>query len=105
MSLEPAGFTAALEKICTKIVGADAVDVDRDGAFPERGIKDRRTSRAGMRIDGDGGVHAPLRRDGARRVTQLIHDMDEGRRKRLVCLGFADEEAAALSALHTRNFM
>jgi hypothetical protein len=42
---------------------------------------------------------------GSRRVMQLIHDMDEGRRKRLVRLGFPDDEAAALSALHTRNFM
>lgn len=39
MSPEPAGFTEALEKICTEIVGPDAVTVDRDGAFPERGIK------------------------------------------------------------------
>jgi hypothetical protein len=42
---------------------------------------------------------------GSRRVMQLVHDMDEGRRKRLVRLGFPDDEAAALSALHTRNFM
>jgi len=42
---------------------------------------------------------------GSRRVLQLIHDMDEGRRKRLVRLGFPDAEAAELSALHTRNFM
>jgi len=42
---------------------------------------------------------------GSRRVLQLIHDMDEGRRKRLVRLGFPDDDAAALSALHTRNFM
>jgi hypothetical protein len=38
-------------------------------------------------------------------MIQLIHDMDEGRRKRLVRLGFAEQEAADLSALHTRNFM
>jgi hypothetical protein len=31
--------------------------------------------------------------------------MDEGRRRRLVRLGFAADDAAALSALHTRNFM
>jgi hypothetical protein len=42
---------------------------------------------------------------GSQRVTRLMHDMDEGRRKRLVRLGFAENEAAALSALHTRNFM
>ena len=39
MSSEPAGLTAALEKICTEIVGPDAAAVDRDGAFPERGVK------------------------------------------------------------------
>jgi hypothetical protein len=42
---------------------------------------------------------------GSRRILQLIQDMDEGRRKRLVRLGFPEAEAAALSALHTRNFM
>jgi hypothetical protein len=44
-------------------------------------------------------------RQGSRRVLQLIQDMDEGRRKRLVRLGFAEADAADLSALHTRNFM
>ena len=44
-------------------------------------------------------------RQGSRRVFQLIQDMDEGRRKRLVRLGFPEAEAADLSALHTRNFM
>ena len=39
MSPEPAGFAPALEKICTEIVGPDAAAVDRDGAFPERGIQ------------------------------------------------------------------
>ncbi len=38
-------------------------------------------------------------------VQQLERAMDEGRQKRLVRLGFPDAEAAALSALHTRNFM
>jgi hypothetical protein len=42
---------------------------------------------------------------GSRRVLQLMHDMDEGRRKRLVRLGFSDADAAALSALHMHNFM
>ena len=32
-------------------------------------------------------------------------DMDDGRRRRLVRLGFPPDEAAELSALHTRNFM
>jgi hypothetical protein len=48
--------------------------------------------------------HAALRH-GHRRLMQLTLDMDEGRRKRLMRLGFADDEAAELSSLHTRNFM
>ncbi len=44
-------------------------------------------------------------RDGHRRVQRLQADMDEGRQRRLVRLGFPPAEAAALSALHTRNFM
>ncbi len=43
--------------------------------------------------------------DGYRRVQQLQADMDEGRQRRLVRLGFPPAEAATLSALHTRNFM
>jgi hypothetical protein len=43
--------------------------------------------------------------NGHRQVMQLIRDMDEGRRKRLVRLGFTEHEATALSSLHTRNFM
>ncbi|MGV9253843.1 ferritin-like domain-containing protein [Streptomyces sp. NPDC003697] len=42
---------------------------------------------------------------GWRAVQRLQADMDEGRRHRLARLGFPDDEAAALSALHTRNFM
>jgi hypothetical protein len=42
---------------------------------------------------------------GYRGVMQLTREMDEGRRKRLVRLGFPEPEAEALSALHTRNFM
>jgi TusA-related sulfurtransferase len=42
---------------------------------------------------------------GHQRVRRLQHAMDEGRRRRLVRLGFTTGEAAALSALHTRNFM
>ncbi len=44
-------------------------------------------------------------RQGSQRLFQLIHEMDEGRRKRLARLGFSESEAAELSALHTRNFM
>jgi len=42
---------------------------------------------------------------GHDRVVALQEDMDRGRRQRLEKLGFPDEEARALSALHTRNFM
>lgn len=38
-------------------------------------------------------------------VTDLYRDMDEGRQQRLVRLGFRADEAADLSAMHTRNFM
>jgi hypothetical protein len=48
--------------------------------------------------------HADLR-EGYRRVLQLTRDMDDGRRKRLMRLGFTEPEAEELSALHTRNFM
>ena len=44
-------------------------------------------------------------REGYRRVVQLTSDMDEGRRKRLMRLGFTEPEAQELSGLHTRNFM
>lgn len=42
---------------------------------------------------------------GWERVQELVTRMDTRRRSRLVALGFGVEEAAALSALHTRNFM
>jgi hypothetical protein len=42
---------------------------------------------------------------GYRKVLQLQAEMDEGRQRRLVHLGFPGDEAADLSALHTRNFM
>ena len=42
---------------------------------------------------------------GWARVAVLKQRMDRGRRIRLARLGFADEDAATLSALHTRNFM
>jgi hypothetical protein len=38
-------------------------------------------------------------------VQQLQAEMEEGRRRRLVRLGFSDDESAELSTLHTRNFM
>ena len=42
---------------------------------------------------------------GVERVRTLESEMDEGRRRRLVRLGFAADDAAAFSALHTRNSM
>lgn len=42
---------------------------------------------------------------GWREVQRLQQEMDEGRRRRLEYIGFPDDEAAALSSLHTRNFM
>jgi hypothetical protein len=42
---------------------------------------------------------------GHRAVQELHRAMDEGRRQRLTRLGFPDDEAAELSALHIRNFM
>ncbi len=42
---------------------------------------------------------------GHRAVQRLHHAMDDGRRQRLTRLGFPADEAAQLSALHTRNFM
>jgi hypothetical protein len=44
-------------------------------------------------------------RRGWTQVQQLHADMEEGRRRRLVRLGFSNDESAELSALHTRNFM
>jgi hypothetical protein len=42
---------------------------------------------------------------GFERVRALHHEMDEGRQRRLVRLGFGAKVAAELSSLHTRNFM
>ncbi|MGK5741299.1 ferritin-like domain-containing protein [Micromonospora sp. URMC 103] len=42
---------------------------------------------------------------GWQEVLRLQQSMDEGRRRRLEYIGFPADEAAALSALHTRNFM
>jgi hypothetical protein len=38
-------------------------------------------------------------------VERLQHETDVGRQRCLMRLGFPPDEAAALSALHTRNFM
>jgi hypothetical protein len=44
-------------------------------------------------------------RQGWLAVQRLQAEMDEGRRRRLAAIGFPDDEAAEISALHTRNFM
>ena len=44
-------------------------------------------------------------RAGHAAVEALARAMDDGRRQRLVRLGFTPDRAAALSSLHTRNFM
>ncbi|MBS2028135.1 MAG: ferritin-like domain-containing protein [Deltaproteobacteria bacterium] len=44
-------------------------------------------------------------RQGHAAVVSLVADMDAGRRQRLQRLGFTSDDAAALSSLHTRNFM
>jgi hypothetical protein len=52
-----------------------------------------------------GGMDTERVAEGHRAVTELVTRMDSSRRTRLKQLGFADEEAAQLSSLHTRNFM
>jgi hypothetical protein len=42
---------------------------------------------------------------GYDRVVDLKRDMDQGRRARMMRIGFSEEEASVLSGLHTRNFM
>lgn len=44
-------------------------------------------------------------RRGWRAVQDLQSRMDQGRRRRLAAIGFPDDEAVELSALHTHNFM
>ncbi|MEU5935269.1 hypothetical protein [Micromonospora sp. NPDC047187] len=52
-----------------------------------------------------GGWHPEDVAAGFDRVQALQHAMDQGRQRRLVRLRFRPDEAAALSALHTRNFI
>ena len=44
-------------------------------------------------------------REGSQRVAQLLRDMDAARRRNLARVGFSEQQAGALSGLHTRNFM
>jgi hypothetical protein len=52
-----------------------------------------------------GGWEPEAIRRGHARVLSLEREMDAGRQRRLLRLGFSAAEAEALSALHTRNFM
>jgi len=52
-----------------------------------------------------GGVSPAQIRQGAARVAELHREMDRSRRERLLSLGFDEEQAATLSAYHTKNFM
>jgi hypothetical protein len=52
-----------------------------------------------------GGWETERLREGSRRVSNLIRDMDRTRRGHLLRIGFSDGEAEELSSLHTRNFM
>jgi len=52
-----------------------------------------------------GGMDPAHIANGHAAVTELVAQMDAGRRTRLKQLGFPEQQAAALSALHTRNFM
>lgn len=59
----------------------------------------------GLTIIAAGGFSPAQIAQGHARVMQLQADMDQARRASLAKLGFPDGEAAALSQLHTRNFM
>lgn len=52
-----------------------------------------------------GSLQPRAMRRGYEAVADLQSQMDDGRKMRLRKLGFADDEAQQLSALHTRNFM
>jgi TusA-related sulfurtransferase len=52
-----------------------------------------------------GGMLPSQVRQGAKLVAELQREMDRSRRQRLQSLGFQEEEAARLSAFHTKNFM
>ena len=82
---------------------AASVDRGNSSARP----RPRGGHRRGPRIVGVGaaGWEPSARRQGHAAVVALSRDMDEGRRMRLGRLGFPADDAARLSALHTRNFM
>jgi hypothetical protein len=59
----------------------------------------------GLTILAAGGFSPGQIGQGHAHVMQLQADMDAARRTGLIHLGFSEPDAAALSALHTRNFM
>jgi TusA-related sulfurtransferase len=92
---------------------------DRDGQLLSklRGAVERRYSSlidtAGLNADvfdslvllAAGGWEPGAIADGYRAVQTLQDEMDQGRQRRLIHLGFPADEAADISALHTKNFM
>jgi len=52
-----------------------------------------------------GGMNPTRIQAGHEAVSELVTQMDAGRRTRLKKLGFDEDQSATLSALHTRNFM
>jgi hypothetical protein len=52
-----------------------------------------------------GGLSIAQVREGSRYVADLQREMDFTRRERLQSLGFEPEQAANMSAYHTKNFM
>jgi TusA-related sulfurtransferase len=52
-----------------------------------------------------GGLQPEQLKRGTKKVSELIRQMDDNRRKRLSSIGFSSEQAAEISAFHTPNFM
>ncbi|MEZ5401888.1 MAG: hypothetical protein R2729_19595 [Bryobacteraceae bacterium] len=59
----------------------------------------------GLQLIAAGSWDLDALREGNGRVARLLADMHDGRRSRLVKLGFSEDEADELAGLHTRNFM
>ncbi len=76
----------------------------RHGALAERGGLNPDVFTALVVVAAGSWRPAAIRR-GHALVRALVDDMDRARRGHLVRLGFGPEEAAAISSLHTANFM
>ncbi|MFG1881567.1 acyl-CoA dehydrogenase family protein [Micromonospora sp. NPDC049102] len=81
---------ATLDTVIDDVVRPQAETIDREGAFPRAGVDALAT--AGLL----GLASSPEVGGGGQGMR---------RQRRLVRLGFRPDEAVALSALHTRNFM